>query len=152
MALTYTPYKGMDVKIQIASRGTDYIYTLSPGCTITRSVSKLVSPLTGDLGGAQNVMTLGQIESDTIRIDARVSTIQMKTPDGSEASPPYVPIHTLTGYLIAQTNTDQYDAVVWGDQIIGGRIKNIVITQRPGEGNVVDLAINFIVGIAVPGK
>ena len=152
MALTYTPYKGMDIKFQITSAGTSYSYTLSPGCSITRSASKEITVLPIEGGKAVNLMELGRMESDTIRIDAKVSTVVMQTPDGSEASPPYVPIHTLTGYLIAQTNTDKYDAVVWGDQIIGGRIKNIVITQRPGEGNVVDLAINFIVGIAVPGK
>ena len=149
MALTYTPYKGMDVKIQIASGGTNHIYTLSPGCTITRSVSKLVTPLTGNLGGAQNVMTLGQIESDTIRIDAKVSTVVMQTPDGSADSPPYVDVHTLFDHMIAQVNGDAPDLVEWGSKQIWGRVKSIVVTQRPGEGNVVDLAITFVVGTAI---
>lgn len=153
MVLTYTPYKGIDIKVQIASQGTNYIYTLSPGCTITRSISKQIDPIpipgTDTEGVQQKLLYLGTMESDTIRIDAKVSTVDSKTPDGSASSPPYVPIHTLIGYYIKQTLTDQYDVIVWGSEVIGGRIKNIVVTQNPGEGSIVDLTINFVVGTPV---
>lgn len=149
MALTYTPYKGMDIKFQITSAGTSYSYTLSPGCSITRSASKEITVLPIEGGKAVNLMELGRMESDTIRIDAKVSTVVMQTPDGSADSPPYVDVHTLFDHMIAQVNGDAPDLVEWGSKQIWGRVKSIVVTQRPGEGNVVDLAITFVVGTAI---
>jgi len=133
----------IDIKIQIASKGTNYIYTLSPGCTITRSSSKNVSIYPIEGGKPVKLMAMGKMESDTIRIDAKCSS---QDTGGDPTQPPYVPFHTLFDQLQQQDMGDISDVVVWGDHLIYGRIKSIVVTQRPGEGNLYDLSITFLIG------
>lgn len=139
----------IDIKIQIASNGTPHIYTLSPGCTISRSASKEIMPYPIENGNKTKLATFGRMESDTIRIDAKC----VINDPGAQDPPlsytefaPYVPLHDMFDWLTEKLTTDDLDVVVWGDEIIYGMIKSIVVTQRPGEGDLYDLAITFLVG------
>lgn len=139
----------IDVKIQIESNGTSHIYTLNPGCTITRSISKEVFTYPVELGGKIKLATLGRLEADTIRIDAKciVNDPGAHDPPLSYTEfPPYVPLHDMCTWLTEQVSTDNLDVIVWGDENIYGRVKSIVVTQRPGEGDLYDFAVTFLVG------
>lgn len=134
-----------DIKIGLTSAGTTYSYTLSPGCTITRSTNKDISAVAG-YSEAKTLICTGLVESDTIRIDAKCI---LNDPGELSGLPPYVPIHTIISQLIAQLPEDCADQVNWGTTTIFGRIKSIVVTESPGQGDMYDLAVTFIVGTPV---
>lgn len=135
-----------DIKIGLTSAGTTYSYTLSPGCTITRSANKEVSVFPIEGGKSVELMTLGRMESDTIRIDAKCI---LNDPGELTGLPPYVPVHTITSQLIAQITGDPPDQVNWGSETFFGRIKSIVVTESPGQGDMYDLAVTFLVGTCI---
>jgi len=132
----------IDIKVKVGSTE----YTLSPGCTITRSVNKEIMVYPIEEGKAADLATLGRNESDTIRIDAVCST---ENTSSDTTQPPYVDKFSIVNRLKEIKNTDQPDYVAWGSTTIYGRVKNITITQRPGEGNKYDLAITFEVGTCI---
>lgn len=132
------------ITLQLAVVGGWLNYVLSPGCTITRSLTKdiMVEPVEGGLPA--KLMTYGRNETDTIRIDTKVSVVYTNS---DTTQPSYVDIFTLARNFKLSDNGFPPDHLLWGDDIdLEGRIKNITITQRPGEGDLADLAVIFEVG------
>jgi hypothetical protein len=97
------------------------------------------------LVGAQpaNLITLGRNETDTIRIDTKVSVVNTSS---DATQPSYVDIFTIASNFKLSDNGFPPDHLLWGGVDLPGRVKNITITQRPGEGNLADLAVIFEVG------
>lgn len=132
------------ITLKLAVVGGWLNYVLSPGCTITRSLTKdiMVEPVEGGLPA--KLMTYGRNETDTIRIDTKVSVVYTNS---DTTQPSYVDIFTLATNFKLSDNGFPPDHLLWGDDIdLEGRIKNITITQRPGEGDLADLAVIFEVG------
>jgi len=138
------------VTLKLAVVGGWLNYVLSPGCTITRSITKdlQIYPISG--GEPAQLMTMGSTESDTIRIDTKVS---VSNTSSDPTQPSYVDIFTLAANFKAVQTDFPPDHLLWGEDVdLEGRIKNIVITQRSGEGDLADLAIIFEVGECVASK
>lgn len=132
------------ITLKLAVVGGWLNYVLSPGCTITRSLTKdiMVEPVEGGLPA--KLMTYGRNQTDTIRIDTKVSVVYTNS---DTTQPSYVDIFTLATNFKLSDNGFPPDHLLWGDDIdLEGRIKNITITQRPGEGDLADLAVIFEVG------
>lgn len=139
-----------DIVLKVAVEGGWLQYTLSPGCIITRSITRDLQVIPIQNGLPAQLVTLGSTESDTIRIDARVS---ISNTENEPTQPPYVDIFTLALNFKGIRTEFSPDHILWGEDVdIEGRIKNIVITQRPGEGDLVDLAVIFEVGECVASR
>ena len=133
----------MDIKLKVGVTGGWLEYTLSPGCTVSRTLTKDFRVI--QIPGEQaKICNLGRVDSDIIRVDGKASYNNCATETGI----PAVSVFTIAANVIQSSVNTYSDYFVWGSIEHEGRIKNISFTQRPGEGDLIDYSITFQIGTA----
>lgn len=129
------------VYLQIAG-GT--VYWLSPGCTVTQTVSKHVTE-GGKDDGETYLYSIPTGNTHTIRIDAIVAvSIGDDVSDGINNFPCFDPAEMI--YDVMKCETPSEAVLTWRGGVYRGIVKSVTVTQRSGEGNLLDVAITFSVG------
>jgi len=129
------------------------IFYLSPGCSITETVTR-GSRSIGRKGAKQRIFYLPTDKSHIIRIDTKIATCGNWELDGisNEGNPPYwgsgSDSFAVDAFLIEldlyPLNANWY--LYMRGMYYTGLIRSAVITQRSGEGDMVDVSITFEAG------
>jgi hypothetical protein len=143
----YTSTTQDTVRIVYLQIGGGTVYWLSPGCTVTITGSKgTQSGGGGETDGEIYIFGISSDRSLILRVDAQISLYD-DNPDGTDGIdkwPSFDPAALMYDFLRAGSNTDS--VLVWRGGAYHGMVKTVTFTQRPGEGNLIDVAITFEVG------
>lgn len=143
-----TTDKGREVWMRIPEGGR--LYTLSPGCSITITGGIDLNK-TANGEGEFYLMPISSGDTLTLRIDAVMflrGAADTSQSDGFTTYPDFDPFEFI--YDVMSMNPLERMDLYYRDQHWYGRISGYTITQRPGEGNMVDLSITYLIGLIVP--
>lgn len=137
---------GRAVSLQVSGGST---YWLSPGGSVTISGNKgtIIDISTAD--GDFLVVPDPTGDSLLIRVDAQMTLIGHTFYGTGSDGVKIVPQFDMFEFVgdIMQNMTDKTTYLIWRAKTFTGMVKNFTITQRAGEGNLVDLSFTFQVGV-----
>jgi hypothetical protein len=117
----------------------------SPGCSVTETMN-LGLLESGRMAGQENYLTIMPTDfSHVIRIDATILTYSDEESNGTTTYPFFDP-YAFHMYVMLNTTDKNKHTLYWRGYTFGGLVKSVTFTQRPGEGNLVDMSLTFAVG------
>lgn len=128
-----------DVKLTINTSTGAHAYTLSPGVSVTRTLTKEIYTIPKPVGKPIFTSTY-RIASDTFRVDCRCATTTCT------GGPSTVDHDALANNITAESNNDALATLEWGGHTYSGRVRSITVSQRSGEGELFDLSVIFEAG------
>lgn len=117
----------------------------SPGCSVTETMNMGVNTGGRDYGEENNIYILPTDFSHIIRIDATIFTYSDEDSNGLTNYAFFDP-YMFVSYMM-NTGDQVSHTLYWKGYTYSGLVKSVTVTQRPGEGNMVDVSVTFEVGL-----
>jgi hypothetical protein len=117
----------------------------SPGCSVTETMTLGVNTAGREEFQENSLYIIPTDFSHIIRIDATILTYSDENSNGTTNYPSFDP-YMFNAFMKNTSSAGQDHTLYWRGYTFNGLVKSVTVTQRPGEGNMCDVAVTFEVG------